>query len=195
MNMRTPGPQSEPALITWAADLAREHLAPLGRRWRHVQQVAARAAHVAVLVPSQKDTLVAAAYLHDVGYSPALVQTGFHPVDGGRFVRQQGHEQLARLVAHHTGARTEARLRGLTRALAEFPFEDSELDRLLTFCDLTTGPDGSRVTVADRVDEICQRYGDKPPAQSAALCRPDFLRLEREVEDRLATARDRTRST
>ena len=29
--------------------------------------------------------LIAAAYLHDIGYAPALQQTGFHPIDGAMF--------------------------------------------------------------------------------------------------------------
>ena len=29
--------------------------------------------------------------------------TGFHPLDGGRFVRGNGHERLACLVAQHSG--------------------------------------------------------------------------------------------
>lgn len=190
MTTRQPRRMEPTDLVAWAHDIAEEHLAPLGRRWRHVQQVAARAEEVAALVPGQRSTLVAAAFLHDIGYAPSLVQTGFHPIDGGRFVRRHGHEHLARLVAHHTGARDEASLNGLDGVLAaEFPFEDSELDRLLAYCDLTTGPDGTRVTVAERVREICRRYGDELPARSARRCLPGWLRLERDVENRLAGMR------
>ncbi len=31
--------------------------------------------------------LVAAAYLHDIGYAPELAITGFHPLDGARHLR------------------------------------------------------------------------------------------------------------
>ena len=31
------------------------------------------------------ELLVAAAFLHDVGYAPSLNRLGFHPVDGARF--------------------------------------------------------------------------------------------------------------
>jgi len=36
------------------------------------------------------DTLVCADWLHDIGYAPALVATGFHPLDGARFLESVG---------------------------------------------------------------------------------------------------------
>jgi HD superfamily phosphodiesterase len=58
----------------WAADYAVELLAPLGDRWAHVQGVV-RQAHraAAILPPEEQEVLVAAAYLHDLGYAhPSL---------------------------------------------------------------------------------------------------------------------------
>jgi hypothetical protein len=52
--------------------------------------------------------LVAAACLHDLGYAPALIETGFHGLDGARHLRALGYERLAGLVAYHSGARGEA---------------------------------------------------------------------------------------
>lgn len=132
-------------------------------------------------------TLIAAAYLHDVGYADAMAETGFHPLDGGRFVRTRGHEHIARLVAHHSGARTEAQLRGIDRYCDEFAFDDGPLDHALTFCDLTTGPDGSSVTLAWRVDEITSRYGpDSVVAQAITAGVPEFERACRETGERVA---------
>lgn len=174
-------------LVTWAREVAEAYVAPLGRRWTHVQRVAARAEHVSALFPGQRDTLLAAAWLHDVGYAPALAHAGFHPLDGGRYVREQGYEDVARLVAHHTGARVEATLRGIDGYLEEFPFDDSDLDRALTFCDLTTGPGGAPVRVVDRVREIQERYGaDHPVSRCMQLCLADFLVIEEDLEQRLA---------
>jgi HD superfamily phosphodiesterase len=46
----------------------------------HVQAVAARAAELAASVePVDRALLVAAAWLHDIGYAPDLIVTGFHP--------------------------------------------------------------------------------------------------------------------
>lgn len=46
------------------------------------------------------DCLVAAAWLHDIGYAPSVRQTGFHPLDGAMFARSAGFGELvASLVA------------------------------------------------------------------------------------------------
>jgi HD superfamily phosphodiesterase len=88
-------------------------LAPLGDRWAHVQGVVRQAERVAAILPAEeREVLVAAAYLHDLGYAPALIETGFHGLDGARHLRALGHERLAGLVAYHSGARGEAEPRG-----------------------------------------------------------------------------------
>src|SRR5436190_12267681 len=92
----------------WAASYAEELLSPLGDRWLHVQAVARQARRVAAILPAdERDELVAVAYLHDLGYAPALVQTGLPPLDGARHLRALGRERLAGLVAYHSGARAE----------------------------------------------------------------------------------------
>jgi len=73
-----------------AAELAGKTLAePLPRRWRHVRSVARRARWVAKEL-ALSDDLVAAAWLHDIGYAPELAETGFHPLDGARYLRRVG---------------------------------------------------------------------------------------------------------
>ncbi|AFS16429.1 metal dependent phosphohydrolase [Mycobacterium intracellulare subsp. yongonense 05-1390] len=37
----------------------------------------------------------------------------------------------------------------------------------LTFCDLTTGPDGSAVSVEDRLSDVLARYGPDDPVHRA----------------------------
>jgi putative nucleotidyltransferase with HDIG domain len=149
-------------LTSWAERTAEQLLTPLGDRWSHVRQVAEQARRVARVVPEgDSDLLVAAAYLHDIGYSPTLVVTGFHPLDGARWIRNQGQdERLARLVAHHSCARYEARVRGLLdMLLAEFEPEDSATYDALVFCDMTTGPTGKTVGFEERIKDIYERYG------------------------------------
>jgi len=64
-----------------AANLAEHFVSPLGRRWAHVQAVARRAKEVAEAVPEgQRAALLAAAWLHDIGYSPEIGTTRFHPL-------------------------------------------------------------------------------------------------------------------
>lgn len=168
--------------IPWSTQMAEFMLAPLGRRWLHVQAVAAQARRIAAVVDGS-DLLIAAAYLHDIGYAPELTATGFHPLDGARFVRDQGCPDLASLVAHHTGARNEARLRGIDSFLDEFPFEDSLLHRALTYCDLTTAPDGSMTNVDGRVAEIIERYGPGHVVSRAIqIGHPEFTEIESEIE-------------
>lgn len=170
--------------LSWAASVAEKHLASLGRRWVHVQNVARAAEKVAPAVTAEPDTVIAAAFLHDIGYSPELAATGFHPLDGARFVRDSGHLELSVLVAHHSGARNEAELRGLPELLEEFPFEDSLLHRALTYCDLTTGPDGKSTNASDRVAEIVERYGAEHVVSRAMLIgMPEFLEIEAEIEE------------
>ena len=104
----------------------------------------------------------AAAWLHDIGYSPALAATGFHPLDGARFLReiQGAGDVLCRLVANHSCAIIEARQRGLVDELSnEFPRVNPALEDALTYCDMTTAPDGSPVCVQNRLSEIVKRYG------------------------------------
>lgn len=94
---------------------------------------------------------------------------------------------MARLVAHHTGARLEAELRGIAGYLAEFPFDDGPLDHALTFCDLTTGPDGSPVSLAWRVGDIADRYGPEAvTARAVAAGVPEFERACRLTKQRVA---------
>ncbi|MEU2875944.1 HD domain-containing protein [Streptomyces sp. NPDC007070] len=99
-----------------ASALAESLLPRLGNRWPHTQAVAARAQEaVAAVAEADRDLLVAAAWLHDIGYAPELRDTGFHPLDGARYLEALGAS--ARLVAHHSGAVCEAEQRGLSAEL------------------------------------------------------------------------------
>ena len=154
--------------------LARRYLAGLARRWRHVQGVGRLAEHVADVLGLDDGALVAAAWLHDIGYSPALAETGFHPLDGARFLRRIGAgDRLARLVAHHSCAVYEARVRGLEQELlAEFEPEQSVTYDALVFCDMVTGPDGEAIAFEDRVREVYERYGQGDVSRALLMAEP-----------------------
>jgi hypothetical protein len=118
-----------------------------------------------VLDRDELDVLLAAGYVHDVGYAPGLAKAGFHPLDGARFVREEGH-------------------------LDQFPAEDSLVARALTYCDLTTGPTGEEVGVSARLVELGSRLGDDDPTVRAV--RREATRLAAvvdEMESLLAAAR------
>jgi HD domain len=151
-------------LTAWAKDLAHTLLADtLPRRWAHVQGVAAQARALAQSLGADADLLEAAAWLHDVGYVPQLAATGMHGLDGACYLRDTQHAEpmLCRLVAHHSCAVIEAEERGLAHVLnREFAPPPRPLADALTFCDMTTSPDGGRVHVTHRLAEIHTRYGD-----------------------------------
>ena len=115
-------------------------------------------------LPSAPDAelLEAAAWLHDIGYLPELAATGLHGLDGARYLRDVQHAEplLCRLVAHHSCAVIEAEERGLADVLTrEFDPAPQPLADALTFCDMTTSPDGEHVQVHSRLAEIHDRYG------------------------------------
>jgi hypothetical protein len=135
------------------------------------------------------DHLVAAAHLHDIGYAPELRRTGAHQIDGALFVRSFGHERLAGLVAHHSAATFELKLRGLDEQLADFPSERSDVSAALIYCDLTTGPTGSPMTLPDRIAEVVGRYGpDSLVALALRLATPDLVEAVDRTELRLRVA-------
>ena len=163
----------------------------LAHRWAHVQAVAARAAAASAAVPGDNELVVSAAWVHDVGYAPALVKVGFHPLDGARHLRDLGADlRLCGLVAHHSGAAIEAELRGLATELnAEFPQEQSAAADTLWYADLTTGPDGEVLTVEERLAEIAERYGPGDIVTRFVDCaRPELIAAVRRTQARLERA-------
>ncbi len=137
-------------LASWGQQLARALLQdPLPRRWAHVQGVAARARGLGPVLAADADLLEAAAWLHDIGYAPDLAVTGLHALDGARHLRDAQHADamLCRLVAHHSCAIIEAEERGLAGVLG---LEFEPAPHALTYCDMTTSPDGELVPVERR---------------------------------------------
>ncbi|WP_327355006.1 HD domain-containing protein [Streptomyces sp. NBC_01304] len=180
-------------LTEWAYALSESLLAePLPRRWSHSLGVAKRARALGPILGDDAELLEVAAVLHDIGYSPAIATTGFHPLDGARFLRDQegADERVIRLVAHHSCALLEAEERGLRSELeSEFELERPELVDALLFCDMTTTPNGGHTTPAERLDEIVQRYGpDTIVGRFIQRAAPEIHAAAQRVEDRLAHA-------
>ena len=145
------------SLVTDSKTLAKKMLAMLPERLAHVVGVARTAAtqhHVVEI-----DELVAAAWLHDVGYAPSIAFTGFHPLDGARYLQSVGYPDLVvSLVAFHSEATAEAEERGLLTELLEFALPPVDLLDELTFADMTTGRDGSATSIDIRLGEVFERY-------------------------------------
>lgn len=148
-----------------ARALALRTLEGLPERVSHTAGVATvMSARTLQLDDQIQDELVAAAWLHDIGYAADLASSGFHPLDGAQFVSEMGYSALVvSLIAHHSGAAVEAEERGLDAELSRFPLPDSRLLDLLTFADMTTGPTGEGVTVEARLNEILGRYPKHGP--------------------------------
>ncbi|MEU5104126.1 HD domain-containing protein [Streptomyces sp. NPDC021354] len=165
---------------------------PLPRRWSHSLGVAERARSLRPILGETAGLMEAAAVLHDVGYSPQIASTGFHPLDGARFLRDQEgiDERVVRLVAHHSFALLEAEERGLQTELEnEFELERPELVDALVFCDMTTTPVGTPTTSDARVAEIVSRYGpDTIVGRFIQRAAPEIHATVHRVEGRLSAA-------
>lgn len=157
--------------------LAYETVGRLEPRWQHVSAVGRRAEALAENHLLVNQTLVVAAWLHDVGYGYGLRRTGHHAIDGALYLLAQGcPRDVLGLVAYHTGATAEAFERGLTEDLDAFQKPNSQALDILTMIDLSVGPDGSSVLDNDRISEILKRYSDEDPVHRAVTrSRPELL--------------------
>ena len=120
-----------------AEALATRFLHALDGRLAHSAAVAAQIEHVAGLVESEwRSPVRDAAWLHDVGYHPDLAFTGFHPLDGARWLRNDHWpDETCQLVAWHTQSLEEARLYGLaTELVGEF---EPPIMSIVAACSLT----------------------------------------------------------
>lgn len=105
--------KTDVSIVDWAAEQATSLLTPLGNRWLHVQGVVETARCVGEMFGEEdRSYLIDAAYSNDIGFAPSLMKTGFHPLDGARYLHSLGYERLACLVAYYSAARFEAQLRG-----------------------------------------------------------------------------------
>ncbi len=142
-------------------------------RRQHSIAVGAKIASVAHVVPPHlRSDLIVAGTLHDIGYGHQA--SGFHAIDGARYLAKLGFSRLVcHLVAHHSASSDEAQERGISRSVfKEFQIDDpsiigkdgvGEAHGVLWWADMTTGPQGQDVAVADRLEEICSRYGPDDP--------------------------------
>jgi putative nucleotidyltransferase with HDIG domain len=180
-----------PVRVHDARDIARVVLGDLPDRWQHTVGVARRAEEVATTVPAEdREDLVAAAWLHDIGYAEELVDTGFHPLDGARFLdRHLWPPRVSALVAHHSGAAFVADARGLSAELGAYPREESAVADALTYADQTVGPDGCGVALERRMADMLRRRGPDSPNALVHHVRAPYLRAVADrVEWRVALA-------
>jgi len=178
-------PLQMPHMVAVAADLTQYILDSDPDRLAHSRAVARRAEFLALAVePESAPLLVAAAWLHDIGYAPGLRDTGFHPIDGARHLQTVGWPPaICNLVAHHSGARFVARILQLDRQLETYPFSQDAVSDALTVADQTTGPHGEAMTVEERMSDMLRRHGPNSPN---ALAHPQRERYIRAAATRVA---------
>ena len=184
--MATSGDPVQPQLplevlppLTEVEALSGELLAAEGTRLAHVRTAGFVASRLAVLFdPEEAELLVAAATLHDIGYSQRIAHTGFHPLDGGVFLRAQGYpDRLARLVAHHSLAVLTADEHGIHDLVEQFPREEGLLADALAYADMHSAPDGQIIAVQRRLADIARRHDDRVEGTRVGQLRASMARV------------------
>jgi putative nucleotidyltransferase with HDIG domain len=171
-----------------ARDLAWRVIGGLESRWLHTAAVVRRAEDLFGTIPEQdRDVLVSAAWLHDIGYGDLARDTGFHPLDGARLLdRRRWPARISALVAQHSAAAVMAPALGLAEELSAYPDEASAVSDALTYADQTTGYRGERLCIEDRLADMLRRHGpDSPNARVHHLRAPLLLATAERVERRL----------
>jgi HD superfamily phosphodiesterase len=174
-------------LIKWASEHATHYISSLGNRWLHVQGVVEQALRVGeIFDEEERSYLIAAAYVHDIGYAPELKQTGLHSIDGARWLRSHSQERLASLTAYHSGTWFQAQLHGFLPDLEQFPREQSMLADALDYCDMTTGPAGARISFEERIQDILVRYPEPHiVAKATHQAKPSLSQAVKRIQQKL----------
>jgi len=129
-------------------------------RLAHVRSAALAAADLTrVLKHPYAADIVAAAWLHDIGYSPGIDRTGFHPLDGALYLAGQGWpDRIVMLVAHHSYAALMAPYFSVDHLLSLIDHVPGTAEDVLAYADLIAGHDGTGNTPQQRIEEMRNRH-------------------------------------
>ncbi|MFF3071144.1 HD domain-containing protein [Kitasatospora sp. NPDC057904] len=176
--------------LSLAYQTAESLLASIPSRWAHSCRVLEQARLLAPVLGADADLVAVAAILHDVGYAASVVDTGQHMIDGARYLSHLGVDPMVcSLVAYHSSSEWEVAELALSAELAVFRRPPSELLDAITYCDVTSGPDGTVVEPVSRLDEVLRRYdADDVVHRAVSAARPAFLAMVDRVAKRLAEA-------
>jgi hypothetical protein len=180
-------PSASP-LLRDAESLARRLLGEDSDRLAHCRYAAgiAELAADALAVPDA-DALVAAAWLHDIGYSPEIARTGFHPLDGALHLAAEGWpDNTVLLVAHHSHSAILAPYFGVEHQLAVLDHVPGVAEDVLAFADMRSGPTGMGASPTRRVSAMRTRDSRHPRVPKAV--REERYRLLLQDCDRIITA-------
>lgn len=105
--------------------------------------------------------------LHDIGYSPKCVSTGFHPLDGALYLAatsQYSDTQLYAILMHSNADDLVKYQSETTQALFHYVLKtinkDKSILELVTLADGITDGKGNLVTPLERIADISERYGE-----------------------------------
>lgn len=141
-----------------AQDLATAILADDQALLGHSQTAAEQAARAcARLGCRDTDVVVAATWLHDIGYAHTLRSTGFHPMDGAlALMKDDWPDRVISLVAHHSQATMEAPYYSVAHHLRLIDSVSGLPADIVTFADVTSSRSGGIVTPAARIEQLRQ---------------------------------------
>ncbi len=147
-----------PPIVGRARALAVDVLRDCPDVYEHSSRAARRASELAQRVATSRTAdVVAAAWLHDIGYAAPLTRTGFHPLDGALFLMAEDWpERIVRLVAHHSLASLEAPFYGVGHHLGVIEVVTGVDADLLVSADLGAGLGDPLPTVQERLDSLRQ---------------------------------------
>lgn len=175
-------------LVIEAEALARRILSAEPDRLAHVHSAARIAEFTAdALGIDDPESVIAAAWLHDIGYVAPLARTGFHPLDGALHLAASGWpDRVVLLVAHHSHASVHAPYYGVENQMEVLDRPSIETEDILTFADLASGITGMGSTPQQRVAEMRLRHGDV--SQVPARVREERYRLLLDAAARVTAA-------
>ena len=136
-----------------------EALAENPKRVEHVLEIARRVRNSGEKLRFSGELLdlaESAALLHDIGYWKEIALTGFHPIDGAKFLIEHGEREIADLIVGHSCSPEEGQL------LGHLGIEQSPniVAKLITFWDVQVKQGGEVVTYSERYNDILKRYGE-----------------------------------
>jgi HD domain len=179
--LRSSGKTPEP----FHADRLADFLSPEENRYHHILGVVRLMKEILPKLnfnEEVKKELIQAAYLHDIGYSPKLNKTNFHPFDGACFAFKAGFNKpvIAAVLFHSEAYETVKEKR--SDLLPAYSLNHDLLDEqdrlftdLVTYCDVQTSPQGEKVSLDERVRDVVKRYGEHHPVSRMMIqCKPKY---------------------
>ena len=131
------------------------------RRLKHVLEVARRVKETATTLSEagkaeiDVDLAYRSALLHDIGYAEGLIDTGFHPIDGARYLEKAGFPDIASFIVCHSNSPEQAVIKGLP----EIDISENLIADLITYWDVQVMQGGECVPYAERLADIKERHG------------------------------------